>query len=269
MSNKISRDFIMDFEKGIVAQNSIIMFDEECRICLEDGNLIYPCNCSSGIHLKCLKKWIIAERNTHPNECEICKQNYKIAWNKLFYEQNIFINNTVLPPPRQQQQPPPPPPQQRSQPPPPPPQQQSQPPPPPPQQRSPPPPPPPPPPQQLPPNQLYQLQTRISNLNPRQVVPIINPDSWTENEYIRVSRIMENERNRISYNNRIILFQSGLVVLMIGDAISIFIYFTCDNNITCLDSGWSSLIFSCLIALLGFFYCLFFSSSRASVSNIR
>ena len=256
MSNKISRDFIMDFEKGIVAQNSIIMFDEECRICLEDGNLIYPCNCSSGIHLKCLKKWIIAERNTHPNECEICKQNYKIAWNKLFYEQNIFINNTVVPPPPQQRSPPPPPPpQQRSQPPPPPPPQQPL--------------PPHPPPQQPLPPQLYQSQTRISHLNSRQVVPIINPDSWTENEYIRVSRIMENRRNRISYNNRIIWFQNGLVVLMIGDAISIFIYFTCDNNITCLDSGLSSLIFSCLITLLGFFYCLSLSSSRASVSNIR
>jgi len=264
MSNKISCDFIMDFEKGTVAQNSIIMFDEECRICLEDGNLIYPCNCSSGIHLKCLKKWIIAERNTHPNECEICKQHYKIAWNKLFYEQNIFINNTVSPPPPQQQlQLQPPPPQQQLQLPPPPPQQRS---PPPPPQRSPPPPPqqPPQPPQ---PPQLYQSQTRIPHLNSRQVMPIINPNSWTENEYIRVSRIMENRRNRISYNNRIIWFQNGLIVLMIGDAISIFIYFTCDNNITCLDSGWSSLIFSCLITLLGFFYCLFFSS--ASVSNIR
>jgi hypothetical protein len=114
---------------------------------------------------------------------------------------------------------------------------------------------------------LYQSQTRIPHLNSRQVMPIINPNSWTENEYIRVSRIMENRRNRISYNNRIIWFQNGLIVLMIGDAISIFIYFTCDNNITCLDSGWSSLIFSCLITLLGFFYCLFFSS--ASVSNIR
>ena len=100
-------------------------------------------------------------------------------------------------------------------------------------------------------------------------MPIINPNSWTENEYIRVSRIMENERNRISYNNRIIWFQNGLAVLMIGDAISIFIYFTCDNNITCLDSGLSSLIFSCLIALLGFFYCLYLSPTRASVSNIR
>ena len=231
MSNKISREFIMDFENGIVTQNTVdvCILDEECRICFEDGNLIYPCNCSAGIHLKCLKKWILSEQNTHPRECEICRQNYRIAWNKLFCDQNIFVRRHPPPPPVTINRPPPPPPPPPSYP--------------------------------------------RSNANPRQIIPRIDPDSWTDNEYIGddfVSRIITNERNRISHNNRMIWFQNGFMIIMIGDLASLIIYFSCGNDTHCSnDSGLSALIFSGLFVLLGIFYWLSLASVRASVSNIR
>lgn len=50
-----------------------------CRICLEDGNLIQPCNCSGTaayVHEECLVKWLqISERS----DCEICKFEYSFS----------------------------------------------------------------------------------------------------------------------------------------------------------------------------------------------
>lgn len=48
-----------------------------CRICLEEGELIQPCNCTgttAHVHEKCLLKWLHTSSRT---DCEICKYNYE------------------------------------------------------------------------------------------------------------------------------------------------------------------------------------------------
>lgn len=50
-----------------------------CRICLEEGDLIQPCNCrgsSAHIHKECLIKWLRVSERT---DCEICKFQYEIV----------------------------------------------------------------------------------------------------------------------------------------------------------------------------------------------
>jgi len=255
MANKTNKEFIMDFEKGIITQTNTYLdpLDEECRICFEKGTLIYPCNCNSGIHLKCLKKWIISEQNTSPKECEICKHPYRIAYNKLFPEQNIF-NSTPPPPSRQINMTLYPP--------------------------QPPPPPPPPPSRQvsmiphppLPPN-LSLSSNMLENVNPRQIIPRIDPDSWTENRYNQdegLSRIIVNERHRVSHNIRIVWFEDGFIILFVSDMISLIVYFTCGNDLVCSNgSGIAALIISGLIVLLFIYYWLSIASVRASVSDNR
>jgi len=62
----------------------------ECRICLEEETetpFIKPCNCESYIHSKCLKEWILAERNNNPTQCEICLSEYTINFKEMFSEQ--------------------------------------------------------------------------------------------------------------------------------------------------------------------------------------
>ena len=50
-----------------------------CRICLDEGDLIQPCNCTGTtayVHEECLMKWLnISDRR----DCEICKfdKNHK------------------------------------------------------------------------------------------------------------------------------------------------------------------------------------------------
>lgn len=49
-----------------------------CRICLEESNLIQPCNCrgtSAFVHEKCLLTWLNTANRT---SCEICKFEYDI-----------------------------------------------------------------------------------------------------------------------------------------------------------------------------------------------
>ena len=235
MANKINKEFIMDFERGIITESNTHPdpIDEECRICFESGNLIYPCNCNSGIHSKCLKRWIISEQNTHPKECEICKTPYRIAYNRLFSEQNIFIRNAPPPPTSRRGwiQPPPPP----------------------------------------PPPPLQQSANIIQNINRRQIIPRIDPDSWTENRYMEdevLSRIIVNERNRISHNNKKQWFQNGFIFLFVGDVVSLIIYFNCDKDIICREnSGVTALIMSVLITLLFVFYWFSLASIRTSISD--
>lgn len=48
-----------------------------CRICLEEGDLIQPCNCAgttAHVHEECLVKWLATSNRT---DCEICKYKYE------------------------------------------------------------------------------------------------------------------------------------------------------------------------------------------------
>lgn len=48
-----------------------------CRICLEEGDLIQPCNCmgtTAYVHEDCLVKWLSISNRT---ECEICRYKYE------------------------------------------------------------------------------------------------------------------------------------------------------------------------------------------------
>ena len=50
-----------------------------CRICLEEDNLIQPCNCtgtSAYVHEECLVKWLTMSERT---DCEICQYEYDIV----------------------------------------------------------------------------------------------------------------------------------------------------------------------------------------------
>ena len=41
----------------------------------------------SYIHSKCLKEWILAERNNNPTQCEICLSEYTINFKEMFSDQ--------------------------------------------------------------------------------------------------------------------------------------------------------------------------------------
>lgn len=48
-----------------------------CRICLEEGDLIQPCNCTGTtayVHEECLLKWLTTSNRS---DCEICKYEYE------------------------------------------------------------------------------------------------------------------------------------------------------------------------------------------------
>ena len=53
-----------------------------CKYCLDDTNeneqtIIYPCQCSDGVHENCLAIWLAVRSNTNDRyKCEICKTNY-------------------------------------------------------------------------------------------------------------------------------------------------------------------------------------------------
>ena len=97
MNKDCSREFRIDYENGVIIKTIVHDIDLECRICLEDNNLIKPCACNSGIHIKCLKEWMMTENNQNPTECEICRQPYKINFLAIFPEQqdNVTHNNTI------------------------------------------------------------------------------------------------------------------------------------------------------------------------------
>jgi len=61
----------------------IIPFEEECRICLEGGNLVQVCKCKGTmkyVHLECNQKWRnnFPKKNIKYTHCEICKSKYII-----------------------------------------------------------------------------------------------------------------------------------------------------------------------------------------------
>lgn len=52
-----------------------------CKYCLDtdeenDQPLIYPCQCSDGIHANCLAIWLMVRPGGNRHLCEICKTNY-------------------------------------------------------------------------------------------------------------------------------------------------------------------------------------------------
>jgi hypothetical protein len=52
-----------------------------CKYCLDDSEensqpLIYPCQCSDGIHPNCLAIWMMVRTDGNRNQCEICKTDY-------------------------------------------------------------------------------------------------------------------------------------------------------------------------------------------------
>ena len=53
-----------------------------CKYCLDNSEeneqtIIYPCQCSDGVHANCLAIWLIVRSKTNDrSQCEICKTNY-------------------------------------------------------------------------------------------------------------------------------------------------------------------------------------------------
>lgn len=51
-----------------------------CKYCFCNDNkndiLIFPCNCKSPVHTKCLYMWLINKKKLH-FQCEICNETYK------------------------------------------------------------------------------------------------------------------------------------------------------------------------------------------------
>jgi len=93
MIKDCSQEFRIDYEQGIIVKT--IIQDSECRICLDVGNLIKPCACTSGIHPECLRKWMLTETNKEPTECEICKTNYIINFAAIFPDQQYIQGNPI------------------------------------------------------------------------------------------------------------------------------------------------------------------------------
>ena len=53
-----------------------IVLREMCYICLEEGGeLVYPCACTAGVHLKCLLEW---QSFSNSRRCEICLEEYTV-----------------------------------------------------------------------------------------------------------------------------------------------------------------------------------------------
>ena len=88
-----SQEFRIDFEQGVVVKT--IIQDSECRICLDVGDLIKPCTCTSGIHPECLRKWMLTETNRDPMKCEICKTNYIINFAAIFPDQQYIQGSPI------------------------------------------------------------------------------------------------------------------------------------------------------------------------------
>lgn len=63
-----------------------------CRICLDDGELIQPCNCTgttAHVHEECLLKWLVISNR---RDCEICKFEYDI----IEMEENVVCTANVF-----------------------------------------------------------------------------------------------------------------------------------------------------------------------------
>ena len=95
MVEDCSQEFRIDYERGIIVKTVLQDANSECRICLDVGNLIKPCACTSGIHVECLKEWMLTETNNNPTECEICKTNYIINLAAIFQDQQYIQGNSI------------------------------------------------------------------------------------------------------------------------------------------------------------------------------
>ena len=75
-----------------------------CRICLEPGDLIQPCDCkgsSAYVHKECLDRWLKTSKRTN---CEICLFEYEIEEEKApipfflirrAFNSNIFFSESL------------------------------------------------------------------------------------------------------------------------------------------------------------------------------
>lgn len=65
-----------------------------CRICLDEGDLIQPCDCTGTtayVHEECLLKWLaISDRN----DCEICKFEYEIV--EVVEKKNVCCTTNIF-----------------------------------------------------------------------------------------------------------------------------------------------------------------------------
>ena len=89
-------------------------FEENvCKYCLEediDANnpIIYPCNCTDGVHLNCLAMWF-AYSKKNIEKCEVCQKEYS---GLLIQDQTGFFSSPPPPPQPRPLPPTPPPPNQ-------------------------------------------------------------------------------------------------------------------------------------------------------------
>jgi hypothetical protein len=71
--------------------------ENTCRICLEPGELLQPCDCkTSYVHKECLLKWLNTSRRTN---CEVCLFEYNIKLNKpplLLFSYDPILNRNII-----------------------------------------------------------------------------------------------------------------------------------------------------------------------------
>jgi len=68
--------------------------ENTCRICLEPGELLQPCDCkTSYVHKECLLKWLETSGRTN---CEICLFEYKIELSKRPTPQKLLFSDDPI-----------------------------------------------------------------------------------------------------------------------------------------------------------------------------
>lgn len=87
-----------EYELSCMNQTLVIPYTQEnnislcvddfkmCRICLtseNSGTLINPCACTGSqkfVHEECLKTWLLTKKKDDLNQCELCKENFKMTF---------------------------------------------------------------------------------------------------------------------------------------------------------------------------------------------
>ena len=54
------------------------MEDTTCRYCMEENATLFPCDCHTPIHQKCLQKWSNTRNIQDIKKCEICQTKYDV-----------------------------------------------------------------------------------------------------------------------------------------------------------------------------------------------
>ena len=49
-----------------------------CRYCMEENATLFPCDCHTPIHKKCLQKWSNTRNISDIQKCEICQTKYDV-----------------------------------------------------------------------------------------------------------------------------------------------------------------------------------------------